>query len=120
MDDGQGLIAAVVVGSGSWVSGALAADPAETLRGLNPQYDKALVTGNVQALDRIYSEDFTYTNPDGVLRSKAEQLAFVSAGRLGLTSGRSDDTRVRVYGDFAVITGSPLISGSGGRRRGER
>ena len=101
----KGLMMAVVAGWVFLVRPALAADPAETLRGLNAEYDKALVTGDVEALDRIYSEDFTYTNPDGVLRSKAEQLAFVRAGKLGLTSGRSDDVRVRVYGDFAVITG---------------
>jgi len=96
---------AVVAGSVCLGSPALAADPAATLRGLNAEYDQALVTGDVEALDRIYSDDFTYTSPDGVLRSKAEQLAFVRAGKLGLASGRSDDVRVRVYGDFALITG---------------
>ena len=101
----RGLRAVVVAGSVFVGSPALAADPAETLRDLNAKYDKALVTGDVEALDRIYSEDFTYTNPDGVLRSRAEQLAFVRAGKLGLASGRSDDIRVHVYGDFAVITG---------------
>lgn len=99
------LTAAVVLGTLSSVSPVLAADSADTLRGLNAEYDKALVTGDVGALNRIYSEDFTYTNPDGVLRSKAEQLAFVKAGKLGLTSGHSDEVRVRIYGHFAIITG---------------
>lgn len=89
----------------SWVDPALAADAAESLRALNAEYDKALVNDDAEVLDRIYSDDFTYTTPDGALRSRAEQLAFVKAGRLGLTSGSSDDVRVRVYGDFAVITG---------------
>jgi len=75
-----------------------------------------LVNSDVAALGRIYSEDFTYTTPDGVLRSRTEQLAFVEAGRLGLISGRSDDLRVRVYGDFAVITGrfNGVLRGAGG------
>lgn len=97
-----GLVVACIA---SWVSPALAADAAESLRALNAEYDKALVNDDVQALDRIYSEDFTYTNFDGALRSRAEQMAFVKAGKLGLTSGSSDEVRVRVYGDFAVITG---------------
>jgi ketosteroid isomerase-like protein len=97
-----GMVFAGVV---SWASPALAAEAADSLRGLNAEYDKALVNSDVQALDRIYSEDFTYTTFDGVLRSRAEQIAFVKAGKLGLTAGSSDEVRIRVYGDFAVITG---------------
>ncbi len=99
------LTAALVLGALSSVAAVLAADPTDTLRALNAEYDKALVTDDVAALDGIYSEDFTYTNPDGVVRSKAEQLAFVKAGKLGLISGQSDEVRVRVYGAFAIITG---------------
>lgn len=98
-------MAALVASLASWACPAHAADPVDTLRAVNAEYDKALVNADVAALRRIYSQDFTYTTPDGVLRSKAEQLAFVEAGRLGLISGSSDDVRVRVYGDFAVITG---------------
>ena len=113
----KGVMAAVLAGSLSWVSPACAADPVDTLRTLNAEYDRALVNADVAALARIYSEDFTYTTPDGVLRSKAEQLAFVGAGKLGLTSGSSDDVRVRVYGDFAVITGgfNGVLRGAGGK-----
>jgi len=99
------LMAATVAGVLSLCSQVLAADEADSLRALNAEYDRALVKADAVFLDQIYSEDFTYTTPDGVLRSKAEQLAFVRAGRLGLAAGSSDDVRVRVYGDFAVITG---------------
>jgi len=97
--------AMVVICMVASLSPVLAADEAESLRAVNAEYDRALVNDDVEALDRIYSEDFTYTTFDGVLRSRVEQIAFVKAGKLGLTSGRSDDVRVRVYGDFAVITG---------------
>lgn len=89
----------------SWASPTPASEAETSLRAANAEYDKALVDADVQVLDRLYSEDFTYTSFDGVLRSRTEQIAFVKAGKLGLTAGSSDEVRIRVYGDFAVITG---------------
>lgn len=101
----KSVMASVIATFVSLTSQTLATDAAESLRAINAEYDRALVNDDVGALDRIYSEDFTYTNPDGVLRSKPDQIAFVRAGKLGLTAGHSDDVHVRVYGDFAIITG---------------
>lgn len=113
----KSLMTALVASLVSWACAGHAADPVETLRAVNAEYDRALVTADVAALGRIYSEDFTYTTPDGVLRSKAEQLAFVEAGRLGLLSGSSDDLRVQVNGDFAVVTGrfNGVLRGASGK-----
>jgi ketosteroid isomerase-like protein len=71
----------------------------------NQEYDEALMRSDAAALDRIYSDDFIYTTPDGEVRDKAKQLAFTKRGDLRLESGRSDDVRVRVYGNTAVMTG---------------
>lgn len=82
--------------------------PRETERELlkaNQVYDDALLRGDAEALDRLYSDDFVYTTPDGEVRDKAQQLAFTRSGDLRLESGRSDDVKVRVYGDTAVMTG---------------
>lgn len=76
----------------------------ELLRG-NQEYDEALVRGDVAALERIFSDDFIYTTPDGEVRDKARQLALTRSGDLRLETGRSDDVRVRVYGNTAVMTG---------------
>jgi ketosteroid isomerase-like protein len=78
----------------------------------NQEYDKALVRGDATALDRIYSGDFIYTTPDGEVRDKAQQLAFTRSGDLKLESGRSDEVRIRVYGNTAVMTGCFMARGS--------
>ena len=77
----------------------------------NQAYDEALVRGDAAALDRLYSDEFVYTTPDGEVRDKSQQLAFTRSGDLRLESGRSDDVKVRVYGNTAVMTGRFTAAG---------
>lgn len=72
---------------------------------LNSEYDAALVAGDAVVLDRLYADDFVYTTFDGTMRSKAQQLDFTRSGILKLSSGASDNVRIRVYGKTAVMTG---------------
>ena len=83
----------------------------QELLNANQAYDEALVRRDVTALDRIYSDEFIYTTPDGEVRDKARQLAFTRSGDLRLESGRSYDVRVRVYGNTAVMTGRFMARG---------
>jgi ketosteroid isomerase-like protein len=83
----------------------------------NREYDEALVRGDAEALERIYADEFVYTTFDGEVRDKSRQLAFTRSGDLKLESGRSDDVRVRVYGNAAVMTGRFTARG---QFRGER
>jgi len=71
----------------------------------NKAYDIALVKGDADALDRLYAEEFVYTTFDGKVRDKAQQLSFTRSGDLRLVSGQSDDVKIHVYGNTAVMTG---------------
>src|SRR4029434_9473810 len=71
----------------------------------NRAYDEALVRGDAAALDHLYSDEFIYTTFDGEVRDKAKQLAFTRSGDLKLESGKSDDVRIRIYGNTAVMNG---------------
>lgn len=93
---------------------ALGQTPKKNYRELlkaNREYDEALVRGDALVLERLYSDDFIYTTPDGEVRDKAQQLAFTRTGDLRLESGQSDDVRVRVYGNTAVMTGRFTATG---------
>lgn len=99
------VFAAFLLATASVVFGQASGKAERELMKANQEYDEALVRGDAETLDRIYSDEFIYTTPDGEVRDKARQLAFTRAGDLRLESGRSDDVRVRVYGDTAVMTG---------------
>ena len=72
---------------------------------VNREYDEALVRGDISALERVYADEFIYTTPDGDVRDKAQQLAFTRTTDLKFESGQSDEVRIRIYGNTAVMTG---------------
>ena len=77
----------------------------------NREYDEALVRRDIAVLERLYSDEFVYTTPDGEVRNRAQQLTFMRTGDLRLESGQSNDVRVRVYGNTAVMTGRFTATG---------
>src|SRR5437762_3193260 len=69
------------------------------------QYRQALVRRDVATLERIWSDDYAFTNPQGRLLSKKERLANLRSGATALPAIENErDAHVRVYGSTAVIT----------------
>ena len=77
----------------------------------NKEYDEALVREDASALDRIFADEFIYTSTTGELINKAQQLAAIKSGDLKIEYGNSDEVRVRVYGNIAVMTGRFIAKG---------
>ena len=70
---------------------------------LNELY-AALGRNDTAALDRIYADDYTLVNEDGVLTTKAPRLAAIKSGELKFESVSFDEVNVRLYGGTAVAT----------------
>jgi ketosteroid isomerase-like protein len=88
-------------------------DAEAKLRSLNNQYDSALLKNDLDALNRLYATDFVYTNPEGKVLNKAEQIANIKASEVKLEQGQSTDVKVKIYGgDVAVMTGNFLAKGN--------
>lgn len=83
----------------------------------------AYVRRDVAAMDRIEADDFTITFPDGKMRTKADELANLKqpapAGPSPMLM--TADTKVRIYGDTAVLTGKFIQKGTyaEGPKKGE-
>jgi ketosteroid isomerase-like protein len=58
---------------------------------------------NLSAVDRITAPDWMFTNPEGVLISKAQADANLKTGVIKFTSFKLDDIAVHVHGDTAVV-----------------
>jgi ketosteroid isomerase-like protein len=71
----------------------------------NRAYDAALVAGSGAGLDAIYAPDFEYIGAAGMIRTRDEQIRAFASGSVDLLEGRSDEVRIRRYGDTAVLTG---------------
>jgi len=84
---------------------------AQLLR-LNYLYDSALLIQDTGFLKRLYAEDFVYTNPEGKLLNKNEQIISIAVSEMKWDAGKSDDVRVKIYDDIAVMTGAFRASGT--------
>ena len=76
------------------------------------KYRTALVQRDAATLERIWDDDYTFTNGAGETHSKAERLANLKSGATSLDSiSEEEDMKVRVYGNVAVATSRVTIKG---------
>ena len=101
------VLVAVVVASTSLIVGAATASSEaerELLRA-NEQYDEAIMRADVAALEQLFADEFIYTSPKAEVLDKKQQIAALRSGEVKLTGAKSDDVRIRIYGETAVMTG---------------
>jgi steroid delta-isomerase-like uncharacterized protein len=79
----------------------------ETLRRLEREvFDAFELPGDAEAIDRLYSEDFLAINDDASYSDKQEAVEVVEAGRFPVVEEVvNDETRVRLFGETAMVTG---------------
>ena len=79
-------------------------------------WDRAMVGNDADAIGAFMADDWVIVGSDGRIGEKAAFLALVKSGDLAHDVMTSEDFRVRVYGDTAVVTARGV---SGGRYRGQ-
>jgi ketosteroid isomerase-like protein len=80
-------------------------DATAELLALNEMYDAALEAGDPVMLAKLYADEFEYIGPGAIVRNRQQQIDAFATGAIDLLEGRSDDVKVRQYGDTAVLTG---------------
>jgi ketosteroid isomerase-like protein len=79
------------------------------------EWDRAMVHNDADAIGRYMADDWTIVGSDGTTSDKGTFLGLVRSGILSHDLMESEDFKVRVYGDTAVVMARGL---SGGRYRG--
>lgn len=63
-------------------------------------------------LDRLYSDDYYHTNPDGSIMTKAQVLdSYRAAPKTIIESNQHDEDKVWLHGDVAFINTRVIIKG---------
>lgn len=102
------LICCIVVAGFAQVSPtkkSRAASDIKELTRLEKVWNDAHVSGDAEALDRLWADDLFVTVPDMPVMSKDEWLAIWRSGKMKFHSYKTSDLRIRVYVDAAVVTG---------------
>ncbi len=71
---------------------------------LEAEWVDALIKVDAAALERLYSDQLTYTHSSGTTDTKAEYIANLKTGRTKYESLVREDVKVRVYGNTALHT----------------
>jgi ketosteroid isomerase-like protein len=67
-------------------------------------FAEAIVRNDPEAIERFVTDDWIIINADGGIIDKARFLGVIKSGTLTHDMMESDDMRVRVYGESAVVS----------------
>lgn len=79
---------------------------------LEEERNQAILRGDSAALDRMTSDDYTFINQKGELRTKAEILTGFKSGTFKYGARKVSELTVRIYGDTAIVTGRAMQEGT--------
>jgi ketosteroid isomerase-like protein len=78
---------------------------------LKEERNQAVLHGDVEALDRMTSDDYTFITLRGELRTKSDILKGFASGSFHYESRQISDVKVRVHADTAIVTGRSVQEG---------
>ena len=87
---------------------------AEELLTVEEEWARAIISNDADAIGRYVADDWMIVGPDGSVCDKATFLGLVQSGALTHDVMESDDNKVRVYGDAAVVTARTVSGGKYG------
>src|SRR3954466_3577665 len=77
----------------------------EELLKLEKEFAEAIVSNDLEGIGRLVTDDWIIIGADGEIIERARCCEVIKSGALTHDMMESEDFRVRVYGDSAVITG---------------
>ena len=84
----------------------------DELIGVAHDWDRAMVGNDAEAIGRYMADDWVIIGPDGRACDKVTFLKLVKSGALMHDEMTSEDFRIRVYGDTAVLSAHGVSGGT--------
>lgn len=88
----------------------------EELIAVATEWDEAMVQNDADAIGQYMADDWTIVGSDGTMSDKRTFLTLVRSGALSHDVMSSEDIRIRIYGNTAVLLARGV---SGGRYQGQ-
>jgi ketosteroid isomerase-like protein len=79
-------------------------DAEEELLRIEEEFAQAIVSNDLEGMGRIVADDWIIIDPNGDIVDRTRFLEVIKSGALTHDMMKSEDFRVRVYGDSAVVT----------------
>lgn len=81
---------------------------ADALQAEDARYE-AQIKNDFDALDSLFAEDLVYIHSSTVQDTKASFIESLRSGKVTYHSMERSDTKVRIFGDVAIITGKAVF-----------
>jgi len=83
----------------------------EELLKLEKEFAEAIVKNNLEGVERLVVDDWIIIGPDGEIVERARFFEVIKSGAMTHDTMESEDFRIRIYGDSAVVTGITRAKG---------
>ena len=83
----------------------------EELLKVEKEFEQAIVSNDLEGIGRIVADDWIIIDPNGDIIDRTRFFEVIKSGALTHDMMESEDFRVRVYGDSAVVTGITRTKG---------
>jgi ketosteroid isomerase-like protein len=83
----------------------------EELLKIEKDFAQAIVGNDPEGIGRLVTDDWVIIDPNGEIVERARFFEAIKSGALTHDIMESEDLRVRVYGDSAVVTGITRTKG---------
>ena len=83
----------------------------EELLRVEKEFAKAIVKNDLEGIERLVAVDWIIVGPDGEIVERARFFEVIKSGAMTHDAMESEDFRIRVYGDSAVVTGITRTKG---------
>jgi len=76
----------------------------EQLLRVEKEFAETIVSNNLEGLGRIVADDWIIIDPNGEIVDRARFFEVIKSGALTHDTIRSEDFRIRIYGESALVT----------------
>ena len=104
------ILALAICGCSRGDSGFDEAEAREQIRVIEHSWAQIAVSGNPQAVEQLFSEDFVGVSPNGAHYTKQEFIDDTRAHPLGFVSNELNEVQLRFFGNVAVAQGDETFT----------
>jgi ketosteroid isomerase-like protein len=84
----------------------------EVLKAVQVLREASLIKKDRATMERLYTDDYMYIHSNGTVANKTQEIAAYMSPDQAWTAFKTDDLKVRIYRDVAVVTGVSTLTGS--------
>lgn len=84
----------------------------QVLKATRDLNEASLIKKDRAAMERFYADDYLYNHSNGTVTNKSQEIAEYMSSDIKWTAQSTDDLKVRMYHDVAIVTGLSTLTGS--------